>query len=285
MPDKNLHEANRQSWNAATAAHNSHKGDQAAFLRSGGSTLFDDEIALLGDVEGKTLLHLQCNAGQDTLSIASQLGAIVSGVDISDEAIAFAQKLSEDSGIPGQFMRSDLYDWYATNSTQYDTVFTSYGAINWLSDLKAWGEGIAAALKPGGRFVMIEFHPAMFMLDWDTRAPRFPYMGGCHIPVDEGVGDYVAVAGGEVVHDEAGQVTEVQNFQNPHPSHEFAWGIGDITGALLAAGLRLETLREYPYCNGFRYFTEMRELAGRRFVMPEGQPDMPLMLGITAVKE
>jgi len=71
---RDLHEQNRRSWNAGTAAYNSHKGDQAAFLRGGGCTLFPEELELLGDVAGLDLLHLQCNSGQDTLSLAA-LGA------------------------------------------------------------------------------------------------------------------------------------------------------------------------------------------------------------------
>ena len=59
------HEANRLSWNEATVAQNSHKKDQAGFLRRGGSTLFPEEVELLGDLTGKRLVHLQCNAGQD----------------------------------------------------------------------------------------------------------------------------------------------------------------------------------------------------------------------------
>ena len=84
---KHIHETNRLAWNAATQAHNSHKGDQARYLREGGSTLFPEEVELLGGLAGKSLVHLQCNAGQDTLSLA-KLGATVTGVDISDEAIA-----------------------------------------------------------------------------------------------------------------------------------------------------------------------------------------------------
>src|SRR3954469_18087017 len=97
MLRKDMHEDNRRSWNAATDAHNSHKADQAAFFRDGGSTLYPEEIELLGDLHGKSLVHLQCNAGQDTLSLAG-LGATVTGVDISDTAISFAQQLSTDTG-------------------------------------------------------------------------------------------------------------------------------------------------------------------------------------------
>jgi len=109
MTNRALHEANRASWNAATLAHNSHKGDQASYLREGGCTLFPEELTLLGDLQGKDLVHLQCNAGQDTLSLARR-GARVTGVDISDEAISFARELSRQAGLPATFHRRDVYD-------------------------------------------------------------------------------------------------------------------------------------------------------------------------------
>ena len=106
MPNKAHHEMNRLAWNAGTKAHNSHKGNQADFFRKGGNTLFSEEAGLLGDIKGQTLLHLQCNSGQDSLSIANHLGTRVTGVDISDEAISFARNLSRNSGIEAQFIRS-----------------------------------------------------------------------------------------------------------------------------------------------------------------------------------
>lgn len=278
MPERHFHEDNRKSWNAATRAHNSHKQGQAEFFRNGGSTLFPEELELLGDVSRRSIVHLQCNAGQDTLSL-SMLGAQATGVDISDEAVEFARKLSAESGVAASFVRSDIFDWFEQNGEQYDIAFSSYGVINWLSDLKAWGASIAKALKPGGFFVLVDFHPCfgMFENGWVL---AYDYMGGKHLPFD-GVGDYVAdtgsIAEGQFVEGE-------QEFRNPHPSHEFAWGLTDIITPLLDAGLRLEVFREYPYCNGFRRFPEMRELPGRRFVMPEGMPVLPLMFGIRAIK-
>lgn len=282
MPNKDLHEANRLSWNAATPVHNSHKADQATFLRAGGNTLFAEEVELLGDVRGKTLLHLQCNAGQDTLSIAKHLGAICTGVDISDEAIAFAQKLSQDSGIPATFVRSDVYDWFAQNSTHYDVVFMSYGTIPWLSDLATWGQGVAAALKPGGRYVLVEFHPLMAAMDdGDPRKLTYDYMGGKHYAFD-GIGDYVGQSG-EVLAP-SGFIAGVQNWENPNPSHEFAWGVADVATALLDAGLLLSALREYPYSNGYKPFEVMQALPGGRFRLPDAMPRLPLMFGLAAHK-
>ena len=120
-------DATRRSWNVATRNHNAHKGDQVLFFRDGGDVLFPEELELLGDLGGVTVVHLQCNAGQDTLSIA-KLGAEVTGIDISDEAVDFARQLSADSGIPAAFVRDDLFAWFETAAAageKFDTVFSS----------------------------------------------------------------------------------------------------------------------------------------------------------------
>jgi SAM-dependent methyltransferase len=255
-------------------------------LREGGSTLFPEEIELLGDVKGKRLLHLQCNAGQDTLSLAARLRADVTGVDISDEAIAFARTLAQDSGISGTFVRSDIYDWLARNEDLYDVVFVSYGAIMWLSDIVSWAKGIAKALNPGGRLVLIEFHPLIGLLDGALTADwkqANDYMGGTHYRYEVGVGDYVAEAGGSSTN--TGQtVANDTPWQNPHPSHEFSWGVGEVVSALINAGLRITALHEYPYCNGFKPYPSMLELPGRRMKFSEDMPLMPLMFAVCANK-
>ncbi|HEX8672253.1 MAG TPA: hypothetical protein VF710_10200, partial [Longimicrobium sp.] len=75
----------------------------------------------------------------------------------------------------------------------------------------------------------------------------------------------------------------VQDFRNPHPTWEFAWGISDVVMALLDAGLVLEQLREWPHSNGWPMFPGMRR-DGRRFYSPPGVPDLPLMFGVAARK-
>jgi SAM-dependent methyltransferase len=281
MPNQ-FHEDNRLSWNAATEAHNSHKGDQAAFLRDG-STLFPEELELLGPLDGLDLLHLQCNSGQDTLSLARH-GAIVTGVDISDTAIAFAQQLSIDTGIGATFERADVIDWMAQaarDGRRFDIVFCSYGALVWLSDLKPWAAGIASLLKPGGRFAVIEFHPAAYMFDehWQH---RYSYFGGGQPQTNNGVGDYVAAAGEALA--PWGYHEGVVNFRNPHRAHEFQWTLSDVVMALIDGGLLIEQLREYPYANGAKLYERMDELPGRRMVPPPDVPSLPLMFGLTARK-
>lgn len=283
--NKQLHEENRLSWNAATEAHNSHKGDQARYYREGGNKLFPEERELLGDLAGLDVVHLQCNSGQDTLSLA-QMGARVTGVDISDTAIDFARRLSDESGVPATFYRADVYDWLevtAQSDSRFDIAFCSYGAICWLSDLTAWARGIQAILKPGGRLVTVDFHPVWLMLSDDWTKIEYPYSQfGEQRPITAsyGVGDYVAM---EMATVSDAPLPGVQDFHNPHPAHEFSWGIGDIVTALLDAGLTLTTLREYPYANS-AHFPAMRNPSPGRFVPPEGIPPIPLMYGIIARK-
>ena len=275
------HEQNRQSWNAATPRHNSHKGDQAAFLRVGGGTLFTEELGLLGELSGKRLLHLQCNSGQDSLSLAKR-GAAVTGVDISDEAIAFARGLSAESGIPGDFVRADVLDYLGETEEAFDLVFSSYGFIGWLSNLDSWAHGIARVLAPGGRVVLMEFHSIAFMFDEHLRL-RWPYStDGQAIDDTEGVSDYVARAGEALLHGAPVAAPVDEGWVNPHRSVQFGWGIGDLLTALLGAGLRIDGVQEYGHSNGWRPFEGMVALPGRRWALPEGTPAFPLMFSVVA---
>lgn len=276
-----LHEANRASWNAATRAHNAHKRDQAAFLRGGGSTLFPEEIELLGDLAGLRIAHLQCNSGQDTLSLAAR-GARVTGVDISDEAIDFARQLSTDSGIAADFVRADVIDWMATTTERFDAVFCSYGVVGWLSDLGPWARGVREVLSPGGRFVYVEFHPLVWSLDGAFRLSRDPYFARGHVFTDP-VEDYVGRSGDLLA--PSGFVATDAAFENPHRANAFQWTLGDIVTAAASAGLVVERLDEYPYANGCRVIPTLVEREGRRLYPPDGVATPPLMLGLRARRQ
>ena len=273
-----LHEQNRLSWNEATRAHNSHKGDQARFYREGGSKLYPEEIDLLGDLSGKSVVHLQCNSGQDTLWMRRLGAAELLGVDISDEAIAFARQLSANSGIEASFVRADVYDWLAgaaAGDERRDVVFCSYGAIIWLSDLAPWARGIAAALRPGGRFVTVEYHPIEMMFDEDLRHYMHYSTRGSPVTWDDSVSDYVAESGPAAT--PSGWVAGVQGFRNPHAAHEFRWATSEVISTLLDAGLIVEHFREYDY-------TEMKDLGSRRWTVPVGKPSLPFMYSVVARK-
>jgi SAM-dependent methyltransferase len=281
---RQVREQNRLSWNGAVGAHDSHRGDLAGYLRTGGSTLFPEELELLGNLQGKTLAHLQCNSGGDSLSLALR-GAAVTSVDISEEAISAARRLSAEAGILAGFERADVYDWLeeaARRGRRFDTVFSSYGIVCWLPDLEAWARGIAAVLKSGGRFVLVDFHPVADMFDKRWARTRAYPSGGEPLLLEEGVGDYVAGSAGGLT--PAGFVEGVRDFENPHRCHLFRWGLGEVVTVLAAAKLRIVALKEYPYANGERLLPGMRELPGRRMAPPENVSAVPLMYGIAAHK-
>jgi SAM-dependent methyltransferase len=284
MDRRDLREQNRVSWNAVVGAHDSHRGDLSRFLSEGGSTLFHEECDLLGELEGRSLVHLQCNSGGDSISLA-RLGARVTGVDASDEAVSSARDLAEETGIHATFERADVYDWLEEASREgrrFDVAFASYGVICWLPDLRRWARGIADLLNPSGRFVLVDFHPAADIFDKDWNHVSDYPSGGESLLLEEGVGDYVASSGGGLT--PSGFVEGVRDFQNPEGCHLFRWGLGEVVTALAEAGLRITALEEYPFANGERKFAGMRELPDRRMVPPEHIPTIPLMYGIQAEK-
>lgn len=262
-------------------AHFSHHGDLATFLRGGGSTLFPEERELLGELAGCRLAHLLCNTGQDTLSLA-RLGATVTGVDISEAAITRARALADGAGITAHFVCMDVYEWLAAAAAageRFERIFASYGVVCWLADLDVWAAGVAALLAPGGRFVLVEFHPVSNMFDRTWRLAQ-DYPAGGRLLELPGVDDYVGAAGGAL--SPAGFAAGVAEFRNPEPCYLYQWGLGEVVSALGRAGLLVETLREYPFTNGERPFAAMRELAGRRQAPPADVPAIPLMYGIAA---
>jgi SAM-dependent methyltransferase len=234
--------------------------------------------------------HLQCNCGQDTLSLVRQLGAArVIGVDISDAAIAEARKLSEESGTQSSvsFERNDVTEWLEKyRGERFDVLFASYGWLSWLGDLPGWARGVASVLKPGGRLVLIEFHPLVWSFGEGGALTGDAYFadepgGVCNEP--GGVSDYVASSGTGLIPEGMQWAAGEVDFQNTEPTVEFQHTVGDLISALANAGLLVSSMREYPYSNGCQLFGGMKPMPGRRFSMPEGLPSMPLMLSMVAV--
>src|SRR5579859_7207675 len=167
-------EANRATWNlwVTRDTGSDHHKDVGRYRRTG-SSLRPIEQAELGDVTGATLLHLQCNLGSETLSWA-RLGARVTGVDIADDAISFAQALAEEDGLAdaARFIRSDIYDLPAVLAERFDIVIATYGALCWAPDLERWAQVAASFVTPGGRLLLVDLHPCGMAMDTDRYDPR-----------------------------------------------------------------------------------------------------------------
>jgi len=156
-------EFNRAWWNEVARLHADSPFYKTDAFRRGENVLDPIARERIGDVTGHHVLHLQCHFGLDTLSIA-RMGAKVTGLDFSSEAIATARALSKETDVPGVFIEADVLDAPA-DIGGFDLVFASWGALSWIHDLQQWMRTAARALKPNGRLLLIEGHPAMFALD------------------------------------------------------------------------------------------------------------------------
>lgn len=162
--ENNYIEINRRSWNNRVDTHvKSDFYNLDGFLK-GETSLNAIELEILGDIKGKSILHLQCHFGQDSISL-SRLGAEVTGVDLSDKAIHTARELANETDSNAEFICCDVYDLDKYLDKTFDIIFTSYGTIGWLPDLEKWGKLIATFLKPSGRFIFVEFHLVVWMFD------------------------------------------------------------------------------------------------------------------------
>src|SRR5688572_730649 len=132
-------EKNRRLWNARTDVHVTSEFYELDKFLAGKSSLNEIELNLLGDLKGKSVLHLQCHFGQDSISLA-RLGAEVTGVDLSDKAIAKAKELAKQTGANAEFICTDIYELPQHLDKKFDVVFTSYGTIGWLPDLDKWAK-------------------------------------------------------------------------------------------------------------------------------------------------
>ncbi len=171
---ENYLEINRKSWNAKVEPHLKSDFYFVDEFLKGRTSLNSIELELLGDLKDKSVLHLQCHFGQDSISL-SRLAAKVTGIDLSDKAIDEAKKLAQKCGTDTQFLCTDLYNLPNVLKEKFDIVFTSYGAIGWLPDLDRWAKVISHFLKPEGKFVMAEFHPVVWMFDDDFEDVKYHY--------------------------------------------------------------------------------------------------------------
>jgi len=171
---ENYLEINRKSWNAKVEPHLKSNFYFVDEFLMGRTSLNSIELDLLGEIKNKTILHLQCHFGQDSISL-SKLGGKVTGIDLSDKAIAAAQELAQKCGTDTQFICTDLYNLPNVLNEKFDIVFTSYGTIGWLPDLDRWAKVISHFLKPDGKFVMAEFHPVVWMFDDDFDGVKYNY--------------------------------------------------------------------------------------------------------------
>ena len=108
-------ESNRALWGEMARVPIAYK--EVDLVRRGEEILDPVELREIGQVSEKTMLHLQCHIGADSLAWVRR-GAVMTGIDLSGQAIACAEGLR------------------AILDEEFDVVYTSRGILCWLRDLE-----------------------------------------------------------------------------------------------------------------------------------------------------
>lgn len=257
--------ANKNWWNNATSVHANSKFYDVEGFKKGKTNLTTIDLEELGDVKGKTLLHLQCHFGMGTISWARE-GAIATGVDLSDESIELAKKLSNDVGVSADFICADIYSLPEVLDKKFDIVFTSDGVLAWLPDIKKWAKIVSHFLKDGGTFYISEIHPLtnIFSKDFqitDSYFRKEPY-------VEE-------VSGPDYADDHT--TVEGTTYEWSHP-------LSDIVTALIEEGLKIEFLHEFPFTVYDQFPGLMEEDEQGYWKFKDKNIEVPLLFSLKATK-
>lgn len=255
---------NKKWWNAVTPIHLHSELYNLEGFKKGETTLQPTELKEIGDVRGKTLLHLLCHFGMDTLSWARE-GAIVTGVDLSNESITLAKKLSKDMHIPATFITADIYDLPNVLDKKFDIIFMSYGVLLWLSNIKNWGSIIKRFLKKGGVFYIIELHPFTNILSYDFKLAYNYFDKGPY--VDESSGTYTDWESGV-----------------KGTTYEWSYTISDVINTVIAQGLTIEYLHEFPFTMYDQFPGSMVKNKKGQYVLKDKTIQIPLLFSLKAHK-
>lgn len=261
---KNYAKINKKWWNDVAPIHLRSELYDLKGFKKGKSSLISIEKKEVGAVRGKSLLHLMCHIGMDTLSWARK-GAVVTGVDLSDESIKIAKKLSKEIDVPASFICSDIYDLPKVLDKKFDIIFTSYGVLCWLSNIKKWAKIINHFLKDGGTFYISELHPFTNILSYDFKI------------------FYKYFKKGPYIDDSSGTYTDWdENVKGV--TYEWSYTISDVINALIEQGLKIEYVHEFPFTmyNQFPGFMEQNKKG--QYVLKNKKIQIPLLFSLKATK-
>jgi len=237
--------------------------DVAGFL-DGKSSLNNIEMGLLGDIQGKSILHLQCHFGQDSI-LLSRMGAKVTGVDLADKAIDSARQFADQTKSDAQFICCDIYNLHMHLSEQFDIVYTSYGVIGWLPDLNKLAQLISNFLKPNGKLVFVVFHPLVWMFDDNFEKIAYSYFNSGAIEETES-GTYA---------DKEADISQSYVVWNH--------SLSEVLNSLISNGLIIESMDEFDY-SPYNCFNQTVEFEPNKFRILPFDNKAPLVYALVGKK-
>jgi SAM-dependent methyltransferase len=261
-----MSDLNRAWWDERVPLHVSSDFYDVEGFKAGASTLRPFELEELGDVSGRSLVHLQCHFGLDTLSWA-RLGARVTGLDFSTPAVEAARAVAAETGLEAEFVAASVYDASAAlDERRFDIVYTGLGALNWLSDIERWAAVVADLVARGGCLYLSEFHPIADVFGDDDLTIEHDYFQTEPFNFDD-----------------PGTYADLEARTEHNRTEEWQHPLGDVVSAVIDAGLTIELLHEHDYTLFPRW--PFLEQDGDSYRMPAGQPRLPLMYSLRARAE
>ncbi|MFO0993202.1 MAG: class I SAM-dependent methyltransferase [Hyphomicrobiales bacterium] len=271
MSSNDYFDANRLSWDERVAIHAEDETGfyQVAKVLNGEDKLNAIEARELGDIAGLRVAHLQCHFGLDSFCLERR-GAEVVGLDFSSAAIAKARELAKTLALKTRFVEGNVYDARKLLAGDFDMIYVTWGAINWLPDIAGWAKVVGSLLKPGGHLYLAESHPTTLCFEWvDGKiVPHYDW----RTPIDK---PFAA--------DDAKTYNGSQKELRNKRVYEWIHPLSDILNGLNAAGLSLAWLREHAELT-WALFPNMIEGEDGLYRLPADFPQLPLAFSLKAVK-
>ncbi|MCF6241682.1 MAG: class I SAM-dependent methyltransferase [Bacteroidales bacterium] len=262
----NYFSVNKLLWNKRTEFHLKSDFYNNEDFINGKSSLNQIELDLLGNIQDKNILHLQCHFGQDTISLA-RMGAKVTGIDFSEKAIEAGIKLAQTTNTHNiEFICCDLYKLPKFLNKRFDIVFTSYGTIAWLPDINKWANIVARYLKTGGKFVFAEFHPIVWIFDNKFEKIIYNYTKSDAI-IETETGTYA---------DKKANIA-VQSINWNH-------SLSETINSLIVNKINIEQFNEFDY-SPYNCFNNTVEVAPNKFMIKGLEKKIPLTYSILGIKK
>ncbi|MBL4705099.1 MAG: class I SAM-dependent methyltransferase [Flavobacteriales bacterium] len=262
--NKDYFKANKELWDAKTNTHITSDFYNLSEFKQTKNSLKHVELTELPKLKGKAVLHLQCHFGQDSISLA-QLGANVTAIDLSPNAIKVARELAKDVAVSVNFIESNVYDIDQTVQGEFDLIFASYGTICWLPDLDKWAKLIAEKLKPGGQFYFVEFHPFLDTLDDEYRQFGYPYFNESVLAIET-----------------EGTYTD-RNSGSKQTEYLWNHSISEVLNALINQGLSIDFFNEFPY-TVWPCFPGLTKIGDEKWTFEHLETSIPMMYSLLATK-
>lgn len=177
---------------------------------------------------GLDVLHLQCHLAFDAISMARR-DARVTAVDFSPVAVEKARELAAECGVEVEVVEGDAMRLPKSLAGRFDVAYATLGIFGWIYDVEGWMRSAASCLRPGGKLVIVDFHPAANLF---RSLDPVQLWGAYHFS-------------GPQIDDEGGSYAAPTEAVAERRKAKFSYNLAEIVTAAAGAGFRVDFLAEH----------------------------------------